>query len=352
MSIDSTFFIGPKYNHHATHAGYQGFCKYVGVPIKSPVSIRFFKGYWGWKIDTLSTRLTSRRYYSVGLFLIELSAAVHMSIHRKSLYHAIYGDTDLWLLPKLRPLLKNCLVATFHEPPSNLEYLKIDESFLKHLDAVILVSNSQRGYFEKIFPSNRIFVVPHGIDTGFFCPAEAPENNTCITVGSHHRDFSLLKRAMDIVWRYKPNVRLVAVGTQREKDPNPQFEVSDSRIHFFDGITDEELRQAYRSARIAVLPLREATANNAMLEAMACGLPIVVTDVGGIGEYLGRKAGLLSSAGEPEEFARNIIRILDDSALAKAMSEGSRARALEYDFSVVARLTQRVYSEILRDNSQ
>ena len=269
-----------------------------------------------------------------------------MAVHPKSIYHAIYGDTDIWLLPKLRPLVRSQLVATFHEPPANLAYMNVDRDLLAHLDAIILVSNSQRSYFESIFPSERIFVVPHGVDTDHYFPAAQLGGDVCVTVGSHHRDFGLLKAAMDIVWQQRPTARLVAIGTRRENDPNPQFHTDDSRIDFRDGISDQDLLEVYHRAGVALCPLVQATANNAMLEAMACGLPVVSTDVGGVREYLGEDGGLFSQLGQPEHFAANILRVLNDRSQAATMSARSRARALEHDFRAVAKLMHTAYQKI------
>jgi glycosyltransferase involved in cell wall biosynthesis len=165
-------------------------------------------------------------------------------------------------------------------------------------------------------------------------------------VGSHYRDFGLLKTAMDLVWQRRPGARLMAIGTRRENDPNPRFDTDDPRIRFIDGIPDGELVQAYQGARVALCPLAQATATNAMLEAMACGLPIVATDVGGVREYLGTGVGLVSAPARPEEFAANILRVLEDESEALEMSRRSRARALQLDFAVVARAMKGVYDQI------
>jgi glycosyltransferase involved in cell wall biosynthesis len=346
------YFIGLRYQHHSNHSGYDGFCRYVGVQLKPPVNFRFMTSYRGWKIDTAIAGLTSRPYYTLGSLLTEGAAALHMACHRKSLYHLIYGDTDLWLLSKIKMITKNRLIATFHDPPASLEYLAIDKQITQNLAAVILVSQSQRSYFIEHVPPERIFVVPHGIDTSFFQPPLTRNNElNCIVVGSHMRDFETLKRAMQLIWQVKPKVRLFAVGTRRPNDPNPYLDLDDHRVDFFDGVNDEQIRQLYQTSSVAVLPLREATANNALLEAMACGLPIIATDIGGVKEYVGDQAGILCKPQVPESFANGVLKLLDDFSLAKQMSQASRNRALEFDYRVVADKMKKVYSAIFTTNS-
>lgn len=349
MAERKVFLIGPRYSHHSGCSGYEGFSRHYGIPVKSPISVRYFSGLLGWKIDSLITRLTSRQYYSLGLLLIELSAAAHMAVHRRSLYHVIYGDTDLWLLSHLQPFLRQKLVATFHDPPWALEYIGIDEKLLRNLDGVILVSESQRPFFAKYFPKEKIFVAHHGIDTTYFHPPEdLNSSEICITIGSHLRDFETLDRAMRLIWAVRPNLRLIAVGTRRAKDPNPRFEpkIDDDRIIFMDGISDDELKAAYQSARLAIFSLKDATANNALLEAMACGLPIVATDVGGTKEYLGSEAGILCKKDDPRALADGVLRVLADAQEARRLSEASRQRALSHDYRVVAARMSEIYQHM------
>ena len=85
-------------------------------------------------------------------------------------------------------------MATFHEPAPVLECYEIDK-IVPNLDAVILVSVSQRAYFEQFLPPERIYVVPHGIDTDFFKPApKLSDEPICINVSSTNNLFEIFSR--------------------------------------------------------------------------------------------------------------------------------------------------------------
>ena len=347
--------MGPRYQHHSNHSGFEAFASrsQACLRLSTPVKKRFLSGRLGqvpiigdigWRIDQLTGFFTPRPLYSLGIFAIEMWVGFHMSFHHKALYHVLYGDSDVWLLGYLKRLLNHCLAVTFHDPSSILRWLEIDK-IAKNFDAVILVSESQRDYFLEFFSPDRIFVVPHGVDTGYFQPpAVLSHRPLCLTVGSKLRDFETFASTIDLVLAAKSDVRFVAVGARRTDSSVPPLK--HERVEFLDELTDEELLQVYQEAQLCVFPLLDGTANNALLEAMACGLPIVATDVGGIPEYLTSDAGILCPTHDSEAFANAILRVLGDRQLAKTMSAASRSRAVEFDFETVAREMDKVYDAI------
>jgi glycosyltransferase involved in cell wall biosynthesis len=58
-------------------------------------------------------------------------------------------------------------------------------------------------------------------------------------------------------------------------------------------LDDEQLRDAYRKADLVFMPLLDCTANNAILEAMACGTPVMVNRIGGVPEYVDEECNLV-----------------------------------------------------------
>jgi glycosyltransferase involved in cell wall biosynthesis len=355
------YIVGLKYEHHADHSGYSGFTRYLGVPLKLRLRNRWLDGRMGPRLDALAAATVRRPRASVSLLLLERVAKRHMRSNRGGLYHVLHGDTDfsgrsrrvafptrtkhLAVLVRASRATGNQIVATFHKPFSILNGAGVDRSVISALDGAILVSSSQRPFFSELLEPERIHVVHHGVDTEFFHPAEAlPVEPVCVAVGSYLRDFRCLAHAMQHVWARNPAARLIAVGTQRYGDRHLQ-ELGDERVEFLDNVDDGALRNAYRRARLAVFALEDATVNNALLEAMACGLPIVSSDVGGVKEYAGEGC-IVCPPRDPEALANGVLRVLADSSLAERLGGASRTRALARDYRIVAEDLQRAYETI------
>lgn len=346
MTRVQAYLIGMHYPHHAIRSGYAGLGRYVGLHVRSPVKFRYMTSRSGQRIDGILSSIASRPY-GLGILFTELAAILHMLARRRSLFHVLYGDTDLWLLARVSRLTGHAIVATFHQPAGYLPHMGVNQQATKSLDAVILVSESQRPYFQKIVPPERIFVVPHGVDTDFFRPArDLSDQQICITVGSHLRDYDTLTRAIELIRESRVDVRFLAVGTRSGSGWKKGFH--HKHVECLDELSDEQLRQAYHLSQVAVFALDDATANNALLEAMACGLPVVATDVGGIREYLGEEAGVLCPPGNPEAVAAAMLRVVGERGYATRLGRASRARALNYDYRIVAKQLNRVYLEVVR----
>ncbi len=347
-AIDSrVFYVGLRYGHHASHSGYEAFGRYGGTAIRPAVGFRWTHGRWGWPLNQCIARTTGHAWYSLGAHLTEWSTLRHMTRHSGRLYHVLYGDSDLWLLRRANALTRNRLVATFHQPTEQLRQLGIVERIAKRLDGVFLVADAQRDFFQSFLPSERIHVIPHGVDADFFRPAAEPSNEpVVVTLGSHLRDFATLGEAMALVWQTRPEVRFVGVGTSTTKAPDLRG-IRDERLKLLERIDDETLLATLHGATAAVFSFADATANNATLEAMASGLPIVATDVGGIKEYIAPDGGILCPPRDPRALADGILRLLEDPALRRRLGTQSRARAEGFHFRIVAERMGRAYSEIL-----
>lgn len=110
---------------------------------------------------------------------------------------------------------------------------------------------------------------------------------------------------------------LAAVGLEAETEAN---------LVFTGGLTNDELRALYHLADLFVYPTRADTLPLVVLEAMACGLPIVSTTVGGIPFALPPDAGVLVPPGDPAAVTDAIDDLLDDPAKGARLGAAAAAR--------------------------
>jgi glycosyltransferase involved in cell wall biosynthesis len=231
------------------------------------------------------------------------------------------------------------LTSTYHQPPSWLQKVLPQKQRTVKLDLLLTVGTSQFSYFDDL-PQSKLLFVPHGTDTNFFQPGEfrgVADKLYCITVGQWLRDFDTLEKVI----RMAPAnmvFRIVAVkeSLDRFRDlPN---------VELYSGIDDESLRRLYQESHIGLMPLQDSTANNGLLEMMASGMPIVITRVGSVEDYITDDCCVMLPDNRPED----LIRILQALELApekrKQLGMAARQRGLEFSWSKTADRMAEVYN--------
>ncbi len=149
-----------------------------------------------------------------------------------------------------------------------------------------------------------------------------------------------------------PQARFVLAGARDEDNPAvvpaamlDQWQ-HDGLIEWWGHRTD--MADVYAQASIVVLPSYREGLPKALLEAAACGRPLIATDVPGCREICRHEhTGLLVSAGDPAALTAAIARLLDDAALAARLGAAARAHVLrEYTLDAVADATLALYTQM------
>jgi len=266
-----------------------------------------------------------------------------------ALFHFLYGEDDFRFAGLGRRLNKRArIVVTYHQPPATFEEVVQEKRHVAALDAVIVVGSNQVAYFENIVGRGKVFHVPLGIDADFFRPASNSPNKsearTCLFVGQWLRDFACLRDVIRLVTGKHRHVRFQVITTETGRQQLGNLPGADIQT----GVRDGALRVAYQAADALVLPLLDSTANCAILEAMASGLPVVTTAVGGIGDYVDEQCALLAAAGNAEEMASKVLQLLSDDALRTRMGEAAREKAVrEFDWRIVAGKIRAVHETVM-----
>jgi glycosyltransferase involved in cell wall biosynthesis len=207
--------------------------------------------------------------------------------------------------------------------------------------------------------------IPNGVDSAAFCLAPPAEQATlraasglptdkvlCAFVGrlTRQKNPDVLLEAWARCATSRMHLVLIGDGPLRaDLERRRSHLLSISGVTFTGAVSD--VRAFVRAMDIAVLPSEAEGISNAMLEAMACGLPVVATDVGGVREVLGNdgKAGRVVPAGSAAALAEAISTLAASPALRREL--GAAARSLiedRYDMRRVAAQYLSLYEELAR----
>lgn len=177
---------------------------------------------------------------------------------------------------------------------------------------------------------DKIEVIPFGVDTDFFRPLDVYKDENIFQILSvgyliERKGFEYLIRAMPLVLEKHKQARLKIVGSgpleSKLKELIYELDLGDE-VEIVNNVSDEELLMIYNSSDLFVLPSIVDSQGNTeglgvvLLEAMACGLPVIGSDVGGIPDIIvDNELGILVNEKDLNGISLAITRFIEDDKL-------------------------------------
>jgi glycosyltransferase involved in cell wall biosynthesis len=226
--------------------------------------------------------------------------------------------------------------------------------------ARVIVGSSE--YVKDVFLvryTDKVRVITPAVDSQLFRPAAVPVTDPkVIFVGSlnksdgHKNLRSLLAACQELRAAALPSLQLTVVG---DGDGRDMYENLAAAMNLADATTftgwleRAELAEAYRSAAVFVLPSTNDSFPLVITEAMASGLPVVSTLVGGIPTLVDNEAdGLLVDPTDVMALVKALERILTDNALARRMGNAGRDKAVNsLSWASRGQMTDGLFCEVL-----
>jgi glycosyltransferase involved in cell wall biosynthesis len=193
----------------------------------------------------------------------------------------------------------------------------------------------------------RCEIIHHGIDSTFSPdPKGTPREDFLLAVSDIYVQKNLhgLVEAMALAARARPGLKLLVAG--RILDPDYYQTLIeritalglDAQITFLGSVPPRDLPSLYRRCRAFIFPSTVETFGNPLVEAMACGAPIICSNSAAMPEVLG-DAGLYFDPTDKEDMAAKIETLLADDILAEQLSYRGRERAGGFSWEICARQT-------------
>lgn len=346
MATDSStpvLLLSTGFDEYAKRSGYGLLCSYLPEAEVFATLREDSSGGLSLFGARIARRLSFSRVYLGSSARIEWRALRRLRHGFEGIVHELWADHDLGFLDlALNKHQHYC--GTFHNCIDTFPRSIRFPSRVKRFGAIILMSETQRPFFlDAGVDGRKVHVVHHGVDTDYFTPGASVERDgfTALSVGGYRRNFPLLAEICRSL-QDEPSIRFVLVAPP---DFRPLFAGLDN-VEYLSGISDEALLEHYQTSSCLLHIAENATANNVVVEAMACGLPIVSERLGGIPEYAIAGTSMLSDPGDGTALVAALRRLSGAPELQAEMRAASRARAEELSWEKIAAQTREVYATI------
>ncbi|MCD6351079.1 MAG: glycosyltransferase [Armatimonadetes bacterium] len=235
----------------------------------------------------------------------------------------------------------------------------VERRILARADALVAVDTAAREVLEAKGARRPISIVPHAIDPDLYSPGDATDRRSQLglrgfVVGYVGRLVPekgvedmlgavalLTQRARQRSSGTECSVLLVGEGPQREQlEAYAQAHLSGPStapqvpVVFTGAVPHDQVAEYYRCMDVLVLPSRTASHwreqfGRTIIEALACGVPVIGSDSGAIPTTIGMTAGLVYPEGEVEPLASALEQVSEDARLRRELAEQGRQKVLE-----------------------
>lgn len=258
-----------------------------------------------------------------------------------SVYPAVFKDATAYNWRKRKEIYKQCKL--YVTAPSSWILNSAHESILEY---GIITSA----------------VIPNGIDLNIFHPGDSKISRSILSLPTdrhiivfaasglkkgNFKDYQTLHKSLEILGSSNTDVLCLALGDSGDTETIG----TSVELRFIPFISDPNIvAEYYRAADVYVHPAKADTFPTSVIEAEACGLPVIASAVCGIPEQIEEgTTGYLVPVGDAEQMARRIIELKENSTLRERMGSNAAKLAKErYDQKIMVDKYLNFYKEIMK----
>jgi len=244
------------------------------------------------------------------------------------------------------------VLLTLHQPESVLSSFRTSPQGLSFIetahraDRLIAMSPHVIECYQKFFENQSVRVIPHGVDADYFTPGPlGGDGSLILTLGNWRRDFKLWEGVANDFSR-RGRAEVFCLVTNQENRKRFGLKKTANTI-FMHGISDFELLELYNRSKALFLPLLDAVANNALLEGLAMGQKILVSDLPASRFYGGDHVSYLDKNATVEAASKTLSQLLDQSSPDVRRLRIRKYAESNFSWTQIAKTYQEEYSSLL-----
>lgn len=277
----------------------------------------------------------------------EFHASLLYRTSKNSVLHLLRSEAHGEFLSSWDMVPKN-IVNTIHLP-INLwpeDYRRA----VSRLTSVIVYFTSEMERIGSMMKRPNVKFIHDGADVDFFKPAPSrpPGPPRILYGGVYLRNEPMLVRTVKRLAEKNSELRFdLLVPKHRRNSPALAPLLEHPAVTWHAGLNDEQLRGLYQSAYVLLLPMNDSGANTSVVEALASGLPVITTDVGGIRDYGGGTLYPVVANNDDDAMLSLVAQYLAKPAWRDEISRASRCFAEEsLDWKLIAQKHLQAYREL------
>jgi glycosyltransferase involved in cell wall biosynthesis len=241
------------------------------------------------------------------------------------------------------------------------DFLTMQTAVARQLNYIVTVSQASRTDIIADFGVDpaTIAVMYNGVEADLFRPMPHIERKPAqimatASADTPHKGLQVLLRAAATLRQEGRELNLVLVGKPRVGGATEQLVSQlnlEAHIRWVSGVDHATIVELYAESTLAVVPSLYEGFGLPAVEAMACGIPLIVSDGGALPEVAG-EGGVVVPAGDAEALATAIKALLDDPGARAALGERARERGVnEFSWDVCAARLVRYYRGAMAGHS-
>ncbi|MFN4245433.1 MAG: glycosyltransferase family 4 protein [Brevinematia bacterium] len=219
-------------------------------------------------------------------------------------------------------------------------------SFLfKRANLIITVSEFSRSEILKYFPEakNKIYVIPNGINTQKFKFLDLPRKKQILLIGAlaKHKNISVVLKAFQKIYNTIPH-NLIIVGSKDSGMPQDEEmkqimrQIPSDRVIFTGRLSDDEVVNLYNESEVFVFPSLYEGFGLPVLEAMACGCPVIASNRASLPEVCG-DAAIIFNPDDPDELSEKIFQLVQNDNVKETLRKKGFERIKLFSWESIAK---------------
>jgi len=338
----------------------------TSAPAPGTVTEKFSEHITIYKVGVHKKTLHFWRKAEVIEWLVKAKIHYRRLLHENDydLAHAFFGFPTGWLCYRSAKKLPYIISLRGSDVPGRHARLKLDYKILgpafrgiwKKAAALVACSEGLKVRALRFLPSVSIEVIPNGVDLDSFCPAETARKSDALrllTVGrlSVTKRVQMLIDAVEILHRDGRKLHLTIVGGgQAEQELREIVSTRDlgEVIEMAGRVRAENMPQLYRDNDVFVSASMQEGMSNAMLEAMASGLPIVTTRCEGVEELIADN-GMVVEQANAQSIAEAVETLAGDQERYSRMRTAARKQAEKFTWRNSANQYIEIYKKVIAE---